>query len=132
VRHPDRAVIEHGQALRAHWWREMGVALHPSQTRLRPTLAVVAGGAGVAFLGCTIRPYPSRARRGYKSIITPRRVSVTRQHRQVRDVTTRHRTQRQRRLIAALNPVIRGWRHDCGTVCSQETCGKLADRLRQR
>jgi hypothetical protein len=53
----------------AHWVREMGLELHPSQTRSRPTLEVVEGGAGFDCLGVTIRPYPSRARRGDKTII---------------------------------------------------------------
>jgi RNA-directed DNA polymerase len=57
---------------------------------------------------------------------------VTRQHRQVREVTTRCRMQRQSRRIEALNPVIRGWSHYSSTVCRKETFGKLDDRLRQR
>jgi hypothetical protein len=132
VRHPDRAVIAHGQALLAHWVRAMGVELTPSQTRMRPTLAVVEGGAGFDCLGFNMRPDPSRARRGDKTSIKPSRGSGTRHHRQVRDVTTRHRRPRQRRRIEALNPVIRGWSHDCSTVCSQATFGTLDDRVRQR
>jgi RNA-directed DNA polymerase len=132
VLHPDREVIEHGQALMAHWVREMGWELNPRKTRIRHTLEVVDGGAGFDFLGFNMRQYPSRARRGDKTSITPSRVSVTRHHRQGREVTTRHRRQRQRRLSEALNPVIRGWSHDCSTVGSKETCGKLDDRWRQR
>jgi RNA-directed DNA polymerase len=132
VLHPDREVIEQSQALMAHWLWEMGLELQPSKTRIRPTLELVEGGAGVDFLGFNIRQDPSRIRRGYKTIIKPSRASVTRHHRQVRDVTTRHRMQRQRRLIAALTPVIRGWSHYFSTVCSKETFGKLDDRLRQR
>ncbi|MGH8069825.1 MAG: reverse transcriptase domain-containing protein [Candidatus Entotheonellia bacterium] len=132
VLHPDREVIEQSQALMARWWREMGLELKPSKPRIRHTLEMVEGGAGFDFLGFNIRQYPSRARRGDKTIIKPSRASVTRQHRQVRAVTTRHRMPRQRRLIEARNPVIRGWSHYFSTVCSKETFGKLDDRLRQR
>jgi RNA-directed DNA polymerase len=132
VLHPDREVIEHSRALTAHWLDEMGLELKPSKTRIRHTLELVDGGAGFDFLGFNIRQYPSRARRGYKTIIKPSRISASRHHRQIREVTTRHRMQRQRRLIAALNPVIRGWSHYFSTVCSKETFGELDDRLRQR
>src|SRR6266511_3001553 len=108
----------------APWLRARGLEWKPSKTRSRHRLEVVEGGAGFDVLGFNMRQYPSRARRGDKTIIKPSRVSVTRHHRQVRDVTTRHRRQRPRRLSEALHPVIRGGRHDCSTVCSTETCGK--------
>jgi RNA-directed DNA polymerase len=132
VRHPEREVIEQSQPLMAHWLREMGLALKPSKTRSRPTLEPVEGAAGFDVLGFNIRQYPSRIRRGDQTIIKPSRAAVTRHHRQVREVTPRCRMPRQRRLIEALHPVIRGWSPYFSTVCRQETCGKWDDRLRQR
>jgi RNA-directed DNA polymerase len=129
---PDREVIAQGQAWMAHWLREMGWEVTPRKTRMRHTLEVVEGGAGFDVLGFNLRQDPSRARRGDTTSSTPSRVSVTRHHRQVRDVTTRHRMPRQRRLLDALNPVIRGWSHDGSTGCRKETCGTLDDRVRQR
>jgi RNA-directed DNA polymerase len=94
VLHPDREVIEQSQALMAHWLREMGVELKPSKTRIRHTLEVVEGEAGFDVLGFNMRQDPSRTRRGDKTLSNPSRGSVTRHHRQVREVTSRHRMPR--------------------------------------
>jgi RNA-directed DNA polymerase len=78
VLHPDREVIEHGQALMAHWLLETGLELKPSKTRIRHALELVEGRAGFDFLGFNIRQDPSRVQCRYKTIIKPSRASVTR------------------------------------------------------
>ena len=73
VLHPDRDVIEPSQALIAEHLRGMGLALKLSKTRITHTLHVEAGGAGFDVLGFNIRHYPTKAKRGYKTIIKPSR-----------------------------------------------------------
>jgi RNA-directed DNA polymerase len=131
VVHPDRAVIEPSQALMAEHLRGMGLALKPSKTRITPTWQIEAGGAGVDFLGVNSRHYPTKAKRGAKTIIKPSRTAMAHHQRQSVAVVRRHRADRQDRLIAALTPVIRGWSHYCSTVCSKETVEKLDERGRQ-
>jgi len=94
VIHPDRAVIEHSQALIAEQLRGMGLELKPSKTRITHTLHVEAGVAGFDLLGFNIRQYPTKAKRGYKTIITPSRQAVAQHKRQIAEVVRRHRMDR--------------------------------------
>src|SRR4029453_16867056 len=132
VRHPDREVLEHSQALMAEQWRGKGLALKPSKTRTTHTSHAEAGGAGFDFLGFNIRQYPTKAKRGYKTIITPTRRAVAQHKRQIAEVIRRHRMDRQERLIEALNPVIRGWSNYFSTVCSRETFEEVDEELRHQ
>ena len=130
VIHPDRAVLEHSQALIAEQLRGMGLELKPSKTRTPHTLHAEAGGAGFDVLGFNIRQYPTKAKRGYKTISTPRRRAVAQHKRQIADVSRRHRMDRQAQLIEALNPVIRGWSNYFSTVWSREPFEEVDEELR--
>jgi RNA-directed DNA polymerase len=125
-------VIEQSQALIAEQLRGMGLELKPSKTRITHTLHVEAGGAGFDFLGFNIRQYPTKAKRGYKTIITPSRQAVAQHKRQIAEVVRRHRIDRQERLITALNPVIRGGSNYFSTVCSRETFEEVDEELRHQ
>jgi RNA-directed DNA polymerase len=125
-------VIEQSQALIAEQWRGMGVELKPSKTRITHTWHVEAGVAGFDFLGFNIRQYPTKAKRGDKTIITPSRQAVAQHQRQSAEVVRRHRMERQGRLLEALNPVIRGWSHDFSTVCSREPVEEVDEELRHQ
>ena len=103
-------------------WRGMGWELQPSQTRMPPTWPVEAGGAGFDGRGFTLRHDPTTATRGAQPSSTPSREAVAQPQRQSAAVVRRHRPDRQARLLEALNPVMRGWRHDVSTVCSRNTC----------
>ncbi len=133
VLHPDRQVIEQGQALIAAQLSGMGLELKPSKTRITHTLEVTEGEAGFDFLGFNIRQYwVKMSKRGYKTIIKPSRKSIERHRRQVVEVIRRQRNDSQERFIDALNPVIRGWSNYFSTVCSKKTFGKLDCELRQQ
>jgi RNA-directed DNA polymerase len=125
-------VIERGQAILTEHLRAIGLALKPSQTRITPTLQVEEGEAGFDFLGVNIRPYPTKSKRGDKTIIKPSREARARHQRQIGAVVRRHRMDTQARLLEALNPVIRGWSHYVSTVCSHETFEPRDDQLRQQ
>ena len=130
--HPKREVIERCQAVLAEHLRGMGWELKPSKTRITQTLHVEEGEAGFDFLGFNIRQYPTKSKRGYKTIIKPSREAMAHHQRQLRVVVRRHRMDTQERLIEALNPVIRGWSHYFSTVCSHETFAQMDEQLRQQ
>ncbi|MDQ3830514.1 MAG: group II intron reverse transcriptase/maturase, partial [Candidatus Tectomicrobia bacterium] len=132
VLHPKREVIERCQAILTEHLREMGLALKPSKTRITHTLQVEEGEAGFDFLGFNIRQYPTKSKRGDKTIIKPSREARARHQRQIGAVVRRHRRDTQARLIEALNPVIRGWSHYFSTVCSHETFEQMDEQLRQQ
>ena len=132
VVHPAREKIERCQTLLAEQLHGMGVELKPSKTRITHTLQVEEGEAGCDFLGFNIRQYPTKSTRGDKTIIKPSREAMARHQRQMGAVVRRHRRDAQGRLIAALNPVIRGWRHDFSTVCSHETFEQMDEQRRQQ
>ena len=132
VLHPKREVIERCQTLLAEQLRGMGLELKPSKTRITHTLQVEEGEAGFDFLGFNIRQYPTKSKRGYKTIIKPSREAMARHQRQIGAVVRRHRMDAQGRFIEALNPVIRGWSHYFSTVCSHETFEQMDEQLRQQ
>jgi RNA-directed DNA polymerase len=132
VLHPTREVIERCQAILTEHLHDMGLAVKPSKTRLTHTLRVEEGEAGFDFLGFNIRQYPTKSKRGYKTIIKPSRAAMARHQRQIGAVVRRHRMDTQARLIEALNPVIRGWSHYFSTVCSHETFEQMDEQLRQQ
>jgi len=132
VLHPKREVIEHCQAVLAAHLRGMGLALKPSKTRITHTLQVEEGETGFDFLGFNMRQYPTKSKRGYKTIIKPSREAMARHQRQRGAVARRHRRDAQERFIEALNPVIRGWSHYFSTVCSHETFEQMDEQLRQQ
>jgi RNA-directed DNA polymerase len=129
---PDRAGIEQSQALMAEQVRGMGLELKPRNTRTTHTWHADAGGAGCDLLGFNIRQYPTKAKRGYKTLITPSRRAVAQHKQQLAEVIRRHRMDRQERLIEALNPVIRGWSNSFSTVCSRATCAEVDEALRHQ
>jgi RNA-directed DNA polymerase len=132
VLHPTREGIERCQAILTGHFRGLGLELKPSKTRITHTLHGEEGEAGVDFLGFNIRQYPTKSERGYKTSIKPSREAMARHQRQIGAVVRRHRMVPQARLIAALNPVIRGWSHYYSTVCSHETFEQMDEQLRQQ
>jgi RNA-directed DNA polymerase len=110
----------------------MGWAWHPRNTRLTPTRHVEAGEAGGDFWGDHMRHYPTQSTRGDTTIITPSREAMARHPRQIGAVVRRQRRVRQARLLAALQPVLRGWRHDDSPVGSHETGAPRDAQRRQQ
>jgi RNA-directed DNA polymerase len=132
VLHPTRERIEQCQALLAEQLRGMGLEWKPSKTRITHTLKGEEGMAGFDFLGFHIRQYPTKSKRGYKTIIKPSRRAMAQHQRQIIESVRRHRTEGQARLIAVLNPMIRGWSNYFSTVCSKETFAQMDEALRQQ
>jgi RNA-directed DNA polymerase len=132
VVHPARESIEPCQALMAAHLRGMGWAWQPRKTRITQTLQGEDGGAGFDFLGFHIRQYPIKSTRGYNTSIKPSRRAMAQHQRQIVESVRRHRMEGQARLLAVLQPMIRGWSHCCSTVGSKETFAQMAEALRHQ
>ena len=109
-----------------------GIGLETAQDPHHAYLACRGGEAGCDVLGVNLRQNLTKSKRGDKTIITPRREAMARHQRQMGAVGRRHRMDAQERLIAALNPVIRGGSHDFSTGCSHETFAQMDEQLRQQ
>ena len=129
---PARERIAPCQALLAAQLCGMGLAWKPSKTRITHTLKGAEGVAGFDFLGFQIRQYPTKSTRGDKTIIKPSRRAMAQHQRQLVESVRGHRMAGQARVIAVLNPMIRGWSHDFSTVCSKETFAQMDEALRQQ
>jgi RNA-directed DNA polymerase len=132
VLHPVREKIEQCQALMAEHLRGMGLEWKPSKTRITPTLKDETGVAGFDFLGFQIRQYPTKSKRGYKTIIKPSRRAMAQPQRQSVQSVRRYRMEGQARRIDVRNPMIRGWSGDFSTVCSKESFAQMDEALRQQ
>jgi RNA-directed DNA polymerase len=99
------------------WLATMGLHLKPSKTRVTHTWNEYEGNVGFDFLGFNVRQYrvgkhrtrTYRGKPGFKTIIQPSKKAIKRHHEKIGEVISQHRGAPQRALIAALNPIIRGW-----------------------
>jgi RNA-directed DNA polymerase len=82
----------------AGWLAERGLALNEDKTR------IVCLTQGFDFLGWNFRRYP-----GPKLLIKPSKAAIRKHRQRLADETRRLRGSNARAVIAALNPVVRGW-----------------------
>jgi group II intron reverse transcriptase/maturase len=105
--------VEEARRRVSHVLTRLGLELHPEKTR---TVDLSRGREGFDFLGCHLRkrmsgPIWERSRqRVYFLQRWPSSRAMTRVRRRVRELTARSRCHEDvRRIIADLNPVLRGW-----------------------
>jgi group II intron reverse transcriptase/maturase len=105
--------VEEAHRRVSHVLTRLGLELHPEKTR---TVDLSRGREGFDFLGCHLRqrmsgPVWERARRRvYYLQRWPSSRAMTRVRRRVRELTRRSRCPEDvRRIIADVNPVLRGW-----------------------
>ena len=100
----------------AGWLAERGLALNEDKTR------IVRLTEGFDFLGWNFRRYP-----GGKLLIKPSKAAIRKHRQRLADETRRLRGSNAAAVIAALNPVIRGWTayHRC--MVSSEVFSSLGD-----
>lgn len=130
VLHTERAQIEQAQTVVEQWLEGIGLHLSPTKTRIVHTLT-----DGFDFLGFNIRQFPSGKHHsgkrangellGFKTIIKPSKESQERQVRKMKEVIRRLRNQPQEKVIAALNPIIKGWANYYRTGASKTTFDKM-------
>ena len=135
VLHQDVQVIEQVRHLAAQWLAGVGLELKPEKTRSSHTLTPYEGQVGFDFLGFAVRQYPvgyhrSGARRlGFKTWIKPSKASQRRHYAALADAVRRRRMAPQSQLIAALNPLIRGWAHYYAGAVAQAVFTQMDHRL---
>jgi RNA-directed DNA polymerase len=140
--HPTREGIAAARQVIEEQLGALGLELHPTKTRIAHTLDVIEGQSGCDFLGFSIRQYRCGRYRsgrngqgtllGFKTLIKPSKEAVKRHMDHLRDIMRHQRAATQEELIAALNPVIRGWSAYHRTVVAKETfsrCDHLVSRL---
>jgi RNA-directed DNA polymerase len=126
ILHPDRTVIEEAEQAVAEWLAGMSLELKPEKTRIVHTL--IGEHPGFDFLGFTVRQFPvgkyhtgtdSKGNPlGFKTIIKPSRANCKEHQRKLGDVIRESRAAPQVKLIAKLNPIIRGWSNYYSSVVS--------------
>ena len=139
ILHERLDVIQQCQQLIAQWLEPMGLALKPSKTRIAHTLLAHEGPAGFDFLGFTVRQFPagkSQAAKnqkgvslGCQTLIRPSREAIRRHQKKLKSTIAAHRALPQRKLINALNPVIRGWTNYFSAVSSKRCFSQLGHWL---
>ncbi|WP_048315367.1 group II intron maturase-specific domain-containing protein [Crocosphaera watsonii] len=83
---------------------------------------------GFDFLGFNIRQYPVgkyHSQRGYKTLIKPSLDSQKTHYRRLKQTIDQHKARSQADLIAALNPIIKGWSNYFSSVCSKKIFNRL-------
>lgn len=135
VIHPDRRVIEACQDWLGAWLAPLGLKLKPSKTQIVHTLEGGTTPPGFDFLGFNVRQYPVSPHhsgrnshghlRGFKTLIKPSKASVKRHYAALKQSISKLKAAKQERLIAVLNPQIKGWCNYFRTKVSKVTFSKL-------
>jgi len=129
VLHAQETEVIKAQQIIATWLQGIGLELKPSKTRLSHTLKEYQGNVGFDFLGFTIRQFPvgktHTARYkgrplGFKTLIKPSKEGVQRHLQELRTIVQKSQSLPQEKIIAQLNPVIKGWAQYYRTVVSAE------------
>ena len=115
------------------WLAEIGLTLNLNKTRLTHTLNESQGQAGFDFLGFSIRQYrvgkyrtrTYSGKAGFKTLIKPSKKATQRHLHKVRQIIRQYRGAPQSALIAALNPVIRGWANNYRTCVAKKAFYRL-------
>jgi RNA-directed DNA polymerase len=139
ILHQDRDVIQQGQHKAPQWLQEIGLALHPSTTRMGHSLTAVDGRIGFEFLGFHLRQYPRGkytsgktphgVSLGHPTLIKPSKESIQRHYRRVVEIVEQHKSAPQEGRIGKLNPVIRGWCNHYSRAVSSQSFSQRKDRL---
>jgi RNA-directed DNA polymerase len=102
------------------WLAERDLQLSEEKTKLVPL------SEGFDFLGFTVKHHAvATSPSGWRLQIRPSRKSVQRVKERLREVWRRHRGAPVAAVVAALNPIIRGWSNYFRAQCASKTFAKL-------
>jgi len=141
VIHQNLEVVQQCQRLIENWLEDMGLTLSPSKTRITHTLKQYDGETGFDFLGFNVRQYVSGTHQsgrvggqkiGFKVLIKPASKNVRSHYRKLANIVAKHKGHSQERLIASLNPVIRGWCNYYDAAVSKHVFGALDNMMFRR
>jgi len=113
----DLATLLEAQACAEAWLAEVGLRLSSAKTHVTHTLDEYQGHVGFDFLGFNVRQYrvgqyhtrTFRGQPGIKTLIKPSDKAIQRHLDEIKTIIRRYRGAPQAALVAALNPIIRGW-----------------------
>ena len=119
------------------WLNQMGLQLNPAKTHIGHTLNQHQAAAGFDFLGFNIRQYQVgryktrtyRGQAGFKTLIKPSKKAQKRHLAYLKQVIRDHRGNSQGRLIAKLNPIIRGWANYYKNCAAKATFNRMSTQL---
>jgi RNA-directed DNA polymerase len=114
----SRQQVEQVKARLAEWLAPRGLAFNEDKTR------IVSLEAGYDFLGFNVRRY-----RNGKLLIKPSNAAVKRVKRKLAEQMRRLRGQNVSAVLAAINPITRGWASFYRSVVSKKTFNTLDDYL---
>ena len=137
ILHPDLTTLRRLRDAAEVWLGKMGLRLKPSKTRLTHTLEEYEGETGFDFLGFEIRQHrvgkhrsrSYRGEAGFKTFIKPSKEAQRRHLQQVKEIIRRHRGSNQAALIAALNPVVKGWSGYYSGVSSKRVFARVETEM---
>jgi RNA-directed DNA polymerase len=113
-----REQAEQVRARLAEWLAPRGLAFNDDKTR------IVSLNAGYDFLGFNVRRY-----RNGKLLIKPSKAAIRRVKRKLAEQMHRLRGQNASAVLAAINPMLRGWASFYRAVVSKKTFNTLDDYL---
>jgi len=128
------------EAHRRHDWLRQAVAqrlraavavLHVTINEAKSRQVDLARGATCGVLGCDVRRVKSR-RGVWRPWYTPRRKKRTALLRQRKERVRRDESQPVERVIALMNPMLRGWVRSCAVGDSSRCCGLLKDWVEKK
>ena len=119
--------IHRAQAALEKWLHKIGLELNPQKTTRCHTLH--GENPGFEFLGFQVKQYPVgkyKAKRGYKTLITPSADSIKRHLTRLQKMIQLLQGASQSALIEAINPIIQGWCQYYRSVASSKIFSKLS------
>ena len=135
VLHPDKRVVEACQDWLQRWLAPLGLQFKLSKTQIVHTLEQGETSPGFDFLGFNVRQYRVSRHHsakntqgkpmGFKTLIKPAKASVKRHYHALKRSISKLKAAKQERLIAVLNPQIKGWCNYFRTKVSKATFSKL-------
>jgi len=136
ILHEDLDTLKKTTQIAETWSAEIGLNFKASKTRITHTLEEYEGKVGFDFLGFHIQQHrvgkyhtmTYRGRPGHKTIIGPSQPAVRRHLTAIKTEIDRHRGAPQAAVVAALNPMIRGWANYHRTGVAKQVFAKV-DRL---
>lgn len=111
----SREKVEGAKKKAQEWLKAVGLELKEEKTRITEVKT------GFDFLGFTARQFDSTLNRaGFQTIIKPSRKSIAKHVKALKYALRRRTTARQARVIAEINPLVRGWSNYFCKVASRK------------
>lgn len=147
ILHEDLATILQAKKIMSEWLQDMGLELKAEKTRITHSLdGGKEYGTGFDFLGFSIRQYKAgknqlqtkdkveRLDFGFHTVITPskKKVQVHLDKLHALILKGKAKAKPQGKLIADLNPVVRGWANYYRTVNSSDIFSKIDHLMYQK